>query len=139
MDQKKELKGIGCVMPSIVIGVFIIWFFFIRDQRTAEQKITDAFEEKASRARLDEKISQSRNDIYRDVISDIEKELDRKNINYSNVEISENQFVWVYISDNVKDGDYLSNLLCVRAKKHFMKGVTLYNSQGKTIGQSVCK
>lgn len=139
MGQKEELKGIGCVLPSVLIGIFIIWFFFIRDQRTSKEKMTDEIEETVSKARLEEKISQSRQDIHKDAIQDMKKELDNLNIRYTNVEISKNRSVWVYMSDNGKDGDFLANKLCIRAKKHFMQGVTLFDTQGNTIGRSVCK
>lgn len=138
-QQPKVPNKNGWILPTILGALFLIWFFSTRDRRTLEEKMNDKFEESASRARLDEKISQSRQDIHKGVIKDIEKELDKVNVRYTKVEISENRVVWVYISDNSKDVDYLANTLCTRAKKHVMQGVTLFDSQGNTIGRAICK
>lgn len=137
--QPKKPDKNGWILPTILGSLFLIWFFSTRDYRTPEEKMTDEIEETVSRARLQEKITQSRQDIYEDAVNDMKKELDNLNIRYTSVEISENHFVWVYMSENGKDGNYLANTLCVRAKKHFMKGVTLFNTQGDTIGRSICK
>lgn len=138
MQEKPSNKN-GWILPTILGALFLLWLFSGNDHRTTEKRLTDQFEEKASKARLEEKIDMSRQDINEPVLADMKRELAKLKIPFSSVEISENHFVWVYISGDSRNGDELANSLCFRAKKHFMQGVTLFDSQGNTVGRSICK
>lgn len=127
------------VLASTLGVVFLTWFFSTVDRRTTEEQIIDDYAEKVRRARLEEKVSNSRQEIYRDVIVDIENELKRLGISYINVEISDSQFVWVQLARNEKGASYLANTLCTRAKKHFIKGVAVFDSNEKPVGRAICK
>lgn len=143
MEQKRtrpKKASRGEWIFAIILGaVFLTWFFSTRDYRTSEEKMNDKIEEKVREERINARISESRQSRYTDLLADTKRDLKAYGINYTNVEVAESGCLWVYVVDNGKNRDGLATTLCSRAKRDFVSCVTIVDSQGNTLGRSMCK
>ncbi len=101
--------------------------------------MNDEIEEQVREDRINARISESRQSRYTDLLADTKHDLKAYGVNYTNVEIAESGCLWVYVVDNGKNRDGLATTLCSRAKRDFVSCVTIVDSQGNTLGRSMCK